>query len=198
LVIVRFRFAQGTPPVLLFGTRTAILTMFLQLRLPLLGSLIILPHELQIGGFMRVHRIAVLFASLLVCATPCFAHHMAVVVNKENNVANLTSAHLARIFRAEIRKWPDGKTLVLILHRESVGETETLERLNRVNGAEWKAFIDAHKNSILFADSDAEVLKIVQSTPGAIGLVDVRSVDDTINVVRVDGKLPTEAGYLPH
>jgi hypothetical protein len=32
----------------------------------------------------------------------------------------------------------------------------------------------------------------------AIGLVDVRAVDNTINVVRVDGKLPMESGYLPH
>jgi hypothetical protein len=28
--------------------------------------------------------------------------------------------------------------------------------------------------------------------------VDVRSVDKSINVVRVDGKLPMESGYLPH
>jgi hypothetical protein len=34
--------------------------------------------------------------------------------------------------------------------------------------------------------------------PGALGLVDVRSVDGTINVVRVDDKLPMESGYLPH
>jgi len=47
-------------------------------------------------------------------------------------------------------------------------------------------------------DSDADVLRIVQSTPGAIGFVDVRPVDNTINVVRVDGKLPMESGYLPH
>jgi hypothetical protein len=31
-----------------------------------------------------------------------------------------------------------------------------------------------------------------------VGFVDVRSVDGTVNVVRVDGKLPMEAGYLPH
>jgi hypothetical protein len=48
------------------------------------------------------------------------------------------------------------------------------------------------------ANSDAEVLKIVQATPGAVGLVDVRAVDGSINVVRVDGKLPMESGYLPH
>ena len=64
--------------------------------------------------------------------------------------------------------------------------------------AEWKALIAAHKDSVMLADSDAEVLKIVQSTPGAVGLVDVRAVDNTITVVRVENKLPMESGYLPH
>jgi ABC-type phosphate transport system substrate-binding protein len=123
---------------------------------------------------------------------------MAVVVNKENNVGNVTAAHLAKIFRAEAKKWLDGKAIVLVLHKNSAGETETLERLNKMTAAEWKAIVAAHNDSIQIAGSDAEVLKIVQSTPEAIGFVDVRSVDNTINVVRVDGKLPMESGYLPH
>jgi ABC-type phosphate transport system substrate-binding protein len=123
---------------------------------------------------------------------------MAVVVNKENNVGTVSAAHLSRIFRSEIKKWPDGKTVILVLHKDSEGETETLERLNKMSDSEWKAMIAAHKDSIILADSDADVLKIVQSTSGAIGLVDVRAVDNTINVVRVDGKLPMESGYLPH
>jgi hypothetical protein len=85
-----------------------------------------------------------------------------------------------------------------VLHTDSPGEAETLERLNKMSAAELKALIAAHKDSIVMADSDADVLKIVQSMPGAIGLVDVRAVDNSINVVRVDGKLPMEAGYLPH
>jgi phosphate transport system substrate-binding protein len=147
---------------------------------------------------MRLHRVGVLFAFLLTFLTPCFAHHMAVVVNKDNNVENVTAVHLSRIFRSEVKKWPDGKAVVLVLHKDSEGETETLQRLNKMSGDELKALIAAHKESIVMADSDAEVLKIVQSTPGAIGFVDVRSVDNTINVVRVDGKLPMESGYLPH
>jgi hypothetical protein len=67
-----------------------------------------------------------------------------------------------------------------------------------MTAAEWSALIAAHKDEIQMADSDAEVLKIVQSTPGAVGLVDVRSVDNSITVVRVGGKLPMESGYLPH
>lgn len=147
---------------------------------------------------MRFHRVGILFAFLLTFLTPCFAHHMAVVVNKDNNVENVTAAHLSRIFRSEIKKWPDGRAVVLVLHKDSAGETETLQRLNKMTADELKALIAAHKDSIVVADSDAEVLKIVQSTPGAIGFVDVRSVDNTINVVRVDGKLPMESGYLPH
>jgi ABC-type phosphate transport system substrate-binding protein len=123
---------------------------------------------------------------------------MAVVVNKDNHVDNVTAAHLIKILRSEIKKWPDGKNIVLVLHRDSAGETETLQRLIKVNAAEWKALIAAHKDSIVIEDSDADVLKFVQSMPGALGLVDVRSVDGTINVVRVDGKLPMESGYLPH
>jgi phosphate transport system substrate-binding protein len=147
---------------------------------------------------MRLPRLAVLFAFLVTFLTPCFAHHMAVVVNKDNGVGNITAVHLARIFRSEAKKWPDGKAVVLVLHKNSAGETETLERLAKISAGELKALIAAHKDFILMADSDADVLKIVQSTPGAVGFVDVRSVDNTINVVRVDGKLPMESGYLPH
>jgi ABC-type phosphate transport system substrate-binding protein len=147
---------------------------------------------------MRFQRVGVLLVFLLTFLTPCFAHHMAVVVNKDNSVENVTAVHLSRILRSEVKKWPDGKAIVLVLHRDSEGETETLEHLNKMSGEELKALIAAHRDSIVMADSDAEVLKIVQTTPGAIGLVDVRSVDNSINVVRVDGKLPMESGYLPH
>ncbi|MFZ0277277.1 MAG: substrate-binding domain-containing protein [Candidatus Sulfotelmatobacter sp.] len=147
---------------------------------------------------MKFQRVGVLFVFLLTFLTPCFAHHMAVVVNKDNNVENVTAVHLSRILRSEVKKWPDGKAVVLVLHKDSAGETETIERLIKMNADELKAMIAAHKDSIMMADSDEDVLKIVQTTPGAIGLVDVRSVDNSINVVRVDGKLPMESGYLPH
>ena len=147
---------------------------------------------------MRVRSAIYVLGFLSVCLTPCFAHHTAVIVNKDNAVENLTSAHLARIVRGEIRRWPDGKNIVLVLHRDSAGETETLQRLNKMSAVEWKNFVGAHKDSILFVDSDADVLKQVQTEPGAIGLIEVHSIDNSVNVVHVDGKLPMEFGYLPH
>jgi phosphate transport system substrate-binding protein len=146
---------------------------------------------------MRLQRVPVLLGVLLTLLTPCFAHHMAVVVSKDNSVGNITAAHLAKIVRSEVKKWADGKGIILVLHKDSAGETETLERMAKISASELKALIAAHKD-IVVVDSDADVLKIVQSTPGAIGFVELHSVDNSINVVRVDGKLPMESGYLPH
>ena len=138
----------------------------------------------------------VLFA--LMSVAPCFAHHMAVVVSKQNGVNALSSAQLSRIFRAETRKWPDGKAIQLVLHRESHGETITLQRLNKMSAQQWQNWIAEHKGSLKLVDSDEDALSYVEATPGAVGLVDVRSVNDHVNIVRVDGKVPMEDGYLPH
>ena len=147
---------------------------------------------------MRVRSAFYLLAFLSACLTPCFAHHQAVVVNKENAVDNVSSVHLSRIVRGEVKKWPDGRNIVLVLHKDSVGEDETLERLNRMSPAEWKAFVSAHKDSILLVDTDADVIKEVQAEPGALGFIEEHSIDNSVNVVKVDGKLPMEFGYLPH
>jgi hypothetical protein len=67
-----------------------------------------------------------------------------------------------------------------------------------MSAAEWQTVLATHKDSIVLVDTDADVLKVVQSDPGAIGLVEVHSVDGSIRVVQVDGKRPMESGYLPH
>lgn len=141
-----------------------------------------------------IHIAAFLFATL----TACFAHHTAVVVNKENGTDNLSSVQLSKIVRGELKKWPDGRNIVLVLHKDSDGENETLEHLNKVSASEWSTFLFSHKDSIVFVDSDADVLKEVESEPGAVGLIEVHSIDNRVNVIRVDGRLPMERGYLPH
>jgi phosphate transport system substrate-binding protein len=130
--------------------------------------------------------------------TPCFAHHMALVVSKDNSVQNVTSAHLAKLLKGEVKKWADGKNVVLVLHGNSPDEMVTLEHLNKMTEAEVKAMVASHKDSIRTVATDADVIEAVATTPGAIGFVSERSITDQVVVVRIDGKLPMEAGYLPH
>jgi len=147
---------------------------------------------------MKHSRSIFLAIFILLTAVQCFAHHLAVVVDKSNNVGNISSGHLTKILRSEVKKWPDGKNIVLVLHKNLSEENLTLQRLTNMSAAELKTLFAAHKDSILTVDSDSGVIKAVESMPGAIGLVEVHSVDEGINVVKVDGKLPMEDGYLPH
>ena len=123
---------------------------------------------------------------------------MAVVVNKDNAVQNISSAHLAKLFKGEVKKWADGKNVVLVLHSSSPGEMATLEHLTKMTEAEVKALLASHEDSIRTVSSDAEVVEAVSSTPGAIGFVEEHSITDRVGIVKVDSKLPLEAGYLPH
>lgn len=147
---------------------------------------------------MKTSRLSFVLLLAVLSAVPCFAHHMAVVVAKQNGVASLTSNQLSKIFRAELRKWPDGKSITLVLHRASAGETATLQHLTKMSAQQWHVWIAEHKDFVKVADSDDDVLIYVENTPGAVGLVEVRSVNDRVNIVRVDGKMPMEDGYLPH
>jgi ABC-type phosphate transport system substrate-binding protein len=146
---------------------------------------------------MKFHR-RYGFLAVLLLAVPCFAHHLAVIVNKNNSIDNVTSAHLSNIFRSEVNKWPDGNVIILVLHANLATENQTLQHLNKMSTAELKAHIAAHKDAIHIVNTDADLLKEVESTPGAIGLVDVRAINEHVKVVKVDGKLPLESGYLPH
>ncbi|HEV2469471.1 MAG TPA: substrate-binding domain-containing protein [Candidatus Sulfotelmatobacter sp.] len=147
---------------------------------------------------MKNRSAVYLLTFLFGCLTPCFAHHTAVVVNKDNAVENVTSAQLSKIIRGEMKKWPNGRNIVLVLHNDSPGEDETLERLNKMSAAEWKFYRITHKDEFMFVDTDADVIKAVQSEPGAVGLIEIHDLDDSVKIVHVDGKLPMEFGYLPH
>ncbi|HEX8815352.1 MAG TPA: hypothetical protein VF753_07620 [Terriglobales bacterium] len=139
-----------------------------------------------------------IFLAVVFAAAPAFAHHMAVVVDKDNHLSEVSSAHLAKMFRGESKKWPDGRDVAIVLHRSSPTEALTLEHLTGMSAQEWNALVEAHKSSIVFVDSDADVLKEVATKPGSIALVEVRAINDQVNVLKVNGQLPMETGYLPH
>ncbi len=68
----------------------------------------------------------------------------------------------------------------------------------KISESELQPLISARRNFVRVVGSDTDVIDLVGATPGGVGLVDVRSISGSINVVKVDGKLPTENGYLPH
>ena len=144
-----------------------------------------------------VVNLALVSVAMMVGVLPSFGSHMAVVVDKGNPTADVSSSDLTKLLQNNTKAWPTGKKVVVVLRDLPSADTElALRRLLNLSPGEIKDFMTAHKGSIVTANSDESLLKIVETTPGAVGLVDVYSITNRVNVVKVDGKLPLEQGYL--
>ncbi|HKT50502.1 MAG TPA: hypothetical protein VJV96_09390 [Candidatus Angelobacter sp.] len=146
---------------------------------------------------MEYRKISTLVAILLSCCASAFAHHIAIVAQKQNSVQNLTATELGKILKSDTRKWPNGRDIVVVINRNSTGSMELIQRLTQLPAARAQTFVAEHKNLFVVVESDTQVLEIVAARAGAMGIVPVRSVDSSIKVLKIDGKLPLEKRYLP-
>jgi len=146
-----------------------------------------------------MHRIRLLCFVLIVLAAPfCHARDLAIVVNKTNSASSLTAAELEKILRAATT-WPDGKKVkVFLTNPESADQKAILQRAYKMTAAEIKAIAESHKAEIQIVSSDEVVLTMVENNPGAVGIVNVYSINSQVKVLKVDEKLPMEQGYLLH
>jgi ABC-type phosphate transport system substrate-binding protein len=134
-----------------------------------------------------------------IIAAPCLLHakQLAVVTDAANPTTNLTAAELIKIFNAHVHTWADGKPVIIVVRDPASADMElVLRKILNMTAAQASSFIEAHKPSIIVADSDDAVLRFVSSNRGAVGIVDLYSLTKNVNVVKINGKLPVEQGYL--
>ena len=112
---------------------------------------------------------------------------------------------LAKICKGQTNRWPDGKAVTLVTRSPDAPEMKiVVERVYAMPKDEVSAAIDtanrgrANHPAIIIVASDEALVQKVQSTPGAIGLVDVYSITGGVNVLKIGGKLPLEPGYSLH
>jgi ABC-type phosphate transport system substrate-binding protein len=146
---------------------------------------------------MRAFRSGLALVCLSLTAMLAQGKQLAVVADTGNSTTNLSSAELAKIFNQHQRSWPDGKSITVVVRDPSCADMQlVLRKLFNMNADQARDFIQAHKGAIVVADSDDSILKFVSTNRGAIGIIDLYSLTKGVNVVKIDGKLPVEQGYL--
>jgi hypothetical protein len=144
--------------------------------------------------------IAVLWCVLLVSAG-AFAgvKSMAVVVAAGSKLADVSLADLAKLSKGVQKTWPDGKNFTLVMKDpESPEMRVAAQKLFGATAGEIKALIaklNESRLTVRIVDNDEDLLRTVEATPGAAGIVDVYSINSSVKVLRVDGKLPFDVGY---
>ena len=133
------------------------------------------------------------------------ARDLALVSNKSNALGAITLPELIKVCKAENNHWPDGKPVTFIMRAPSVPEMKiVLEKVYGMSENEVNGLIVTSNHgrpnhpAILVANSDEDLVNKVASLPGAIGVVDVYSINSSVAVVKIAGKLPLEPGYLLH
>jgi hypothetical protein len=142
-------------------------------------------------------RIFVL-ALIVFAAQLSFARDLAVIINKANATSTLSAADLEKLLKLG-SSWPDGKKVKIYLTNPDSAEARNiLPRAYKITAADIKSLADAHRAEIQIVSSDDVVLTMVDNNPGAIGIVNVYSINSQVKVLKIDGKLPMEQGYLLH
>ena len=116
---------------------------------------------------------------------------VAVVINPENTVTDLTTEQIAQIFTGEITNWSEiggADAPIAVFGRENGSGTRSA--FEEIVGVEDAC---AYTNEY---SSTGDVIGNVASNPNAIGYASLSAVDDTVVAVNVNGVAPSEETVL--
>lgn len=114
-------------------------------------------------------------------------------------MADVPFADLMKLCKGVQKTWPDGKSFTLLLKDPDSPEMRPVaQKLFGVPSSEVKASIaklNETRQYVKIVDTDEDLLRAVESIPGAVGILDVYAINSSVKVLRVDGKLPFDVGY---
>ena len=112
---------------------------------------------------------------------------IAIVVNNENTVSNLTLEQLEKIYSGEIKNWSEvggeDKAIVVIGREDGSGTRDGFESIVMKNST------PSYAQEL---ESTGTVISTVSTTAGAIGYASLANVDDSIKALSIDGVSPSE------
>src|SRR6266436_2355635 len=127
---------------------------------------------------------------------------VAVVVQSDTPVSNLSLAEVRKIFLGDRQYWSANTPVVLLIRAPVARERDVvLKVIYQMSESQFKQYWIAK----IFRAESASAPKVVYSNdmanelvtaiPGAIAFIDARDVRPGAKVIRVDGHLPGESGY---
>ena len=135
-------------------------------------------------------------------AAPDKSADLAIVVNESSLLDNVSSAELAKIFKAEKNRTPGGfKYIVGVRDPGSSERNAALKGIYHMTDPDYeKFFLQATfagkvQTAPKELTSPAAVRQFIASSPGAISYLRASDTDASVKVLRVDGKAPGDPGY---
>jgi phosphate transport system substrate-binding protein len=126
---------------------------------------------------------------------------VAVIVNPDVNVTNLTLEQIKGIYTGAIKNWKEvgGKdeAITVVSREEGSGTRGAFTELTGVSVKDSAGNqVDGTTKSAIVQPSTGAALQAVSSTPGAVGYVSMEAVNSSVTAVTVEGVAVTKATVL--
>lgn len=149
----------------------------------------------------KISLLSVIMLTIFLIQTAS-SRDLAIVVNKANPVEELSLKDLSKIFKADRQFW-DGNKIHLLMRESGSWEKELiLKRVYQMSEEELKKFwlgkiFRGETTSFpLVFGSTTLIKKVINDVLGAISFLDSQAIDENLKVLRIEGKLPGQEGYL--
>ena len=131
--------------------------------------------------------------------------NLAIVVNTNNPVDNLSTAELRRVFLGARGHWPNGRRITLVMLETGWPErAAVLSSIYQMNETDFNNhFLHGLFTGEVFVSpktlaTPEGVRKFIFNVPGAIGYLRGSDVDKMVKIIRIDERLPDDKGYKFH
>ena len=125
--------------------------------------------------------------------------NMAVIASAGSKLQDVPLAELGKLCKGTQKTWADGRNFTLVMKDPESPEMHVaVQKLFGVPAGEVKtaiAKLNETRTVVRVVESDEDLLRTVEATPGAVGVLDVYAINSAVKVLRVDGKLPFDTGY---
>jgi hypothetical protein len=139
------------------------------------------------------------FGCLMAASAVPAIKNMAVVVSAGSKLSDVPLADLTKLCKGTQKSWADGKNFMLVMKDpESPEMRVAVQKLFGAAPGEVKASLAKLNETrviVKIVGSDEDLIRTVEATPGAVGVIDVYAINSSVKVLRVDGRLPFDVGY---
>jgi ABC-type phosphate transport system substrate-binding protein len=152
-----------------------------------------------------MRRVLILLWLWVAALVPSAAADIAVVVNPGVPVNDLSFAEMRKVLLGDRQFWSPNLKVTLLIRAPVARERDTvLKTVYQMTEAQFrqywigKVFRAEAAGGPRIIYSNEEATQMAASMPGSIAFVDAAQVPKGLKTLKIDGKLPGEAGYRLH
>ncbi|NRD71947.1 phosphate ABC transporter substrate-binding protein [Shewanella sp. VB17] len=125
---------------------------------------------------------------------------IAVALNNDNPVQNLTKEQITKIYRGEIKNWNqvggENKPIVVVTRDTASGTRGAFEDIMKLKREIKGIKVSAITQTAQVGNGNGMVKTIVANNTFAIGYISLGSVDDSLQAVKIDGIAATDENIV--